>query len=110
MTTWGPRRVSFAARVPAEPRNAADRPDHPILILGAVYLFLVKPILDTTDKAFEGFGSIDDSISNAFDDVGIDPPDLSGSSKTDAERILDCVKRVEPDTSKMRRCAERFGR
>ena len=74
-------------------------------ILAAVYFFMIRPILDTTndtiDKAFNG-------VNNAFDDAGVNPPNLTGVGKTDAERVLACVQRVEPDTTKMQRCAERF--
>ena len=83
-----------------------------VAILAAVYFFLVRPILDTTsdtiDRAFDGFDGIESSIDNAFDGTGIDPPNLSGASKTDAERVLDCVQRVQPDVTRMQRCAERF--
>lgn len=78
-----------------------------VAILAAVYFFLVRPILDTTNTAFEG---ISKSVDNAFDDAGINPPSLNGVNKTDAERVLACVERVQPDTSKMQRCAKRFTR
>jgi len=78
-------------------------------ILAAVYFFMVRPILDTTndtiDKAFDGVNS---SLDNAFDDAGVNPPNLTGVGKTDGEKILACVQRVEPDVTKMQKCAERF--
>ncbi len=82
-------------------------------ILAAVYFFMIRPILDTTndtiDKAFDSFGGVESSIDNAFEDAGsVNPPNLSGACKTDAERVLACVQRVQPDTTKMQRCAERF--
>ena len=81
-------------------------------ILAAVYFFMIRPILDTTndtiDKAFDSFGGVESSLDNAFEDAGINPPNLSGAGKTDAERVLACVERVQPDTTKMQRCAERF--
>jgi hypothetical protein len=76
-----------------------------VAILAAVYFFLIRPILDTAEDTF---GGVESSIGNLFDDAGIDPPNLSGVGKTDAERVLECVKRVQPDVSKMERCAERF--
>ena len=84
-----------------------------VAILAAVYLFLVRPILDTTNntvnKAFDSFGGIENSLDTAFKDAGIDnPPNLSGVGKTDAERVLDCVRRVQPDAARMQKCAERF--
>ena len=78
-------------------------------ILAAVYFFMIRPILDTTndtiDRAFDG---VDSSLDNAFDDAGVNPPNLTGVGKTDAEKVLACVQRVEPDTTKMQKCAERF--
>ena len=79
-------------------------------ILAAVYFFMVRPILDTTndtiDRAFDG---VNGSLNNAFEDAGVNnPPNFSGVGKTDAERVLACVQRVQPDTTKMQRCAERF--
>lgn len=96
-----------------------------VVILGAAYLFIVKPVLDTTNNAFD---SVNDSISNSFDDVGLDGVNVSDLQNGDfgqiqkqiqkaglddgqqrrAERLLDCVQRVQPDTSKMQKCAERF--
>ncbi|MEZ5073297.1 MAG: hypothetical protein R2691_00470 [Solirubrobacterales bacterium] len=83
-------------------------------ILAAVYFLLLRPILDTTnntiDKAFDSFGGIESSIDSAFDDAGVNPPNLSGVGKTDAEKVLACVERVQPNASKMQKCAERFAR
>lgn len=97
-----------------------------LVVLGAVYLFFVKPVLDTTNKAFD---SVNDSINTAFDDVGISGVDvdeiksgdfssiedqindagLSGREQRRAERLLDCIKRVQPNTDKMQVCAKRYG-
>ncbi len=79
-------------------------------ILAAVYFFMVRPILDTTndtiDRAFDG---VNGSLNNAFEDAGINnPPNLTGVGKTDAEKVLACVQRVQPNTAKMQKCAERF--
>jgi hypothetical protein len=96
-----------------------------VLVLGAAYLFIVKPVLDTTNNAFD---SVNDTISNSFDDVGLGDVSVSDLQKGDfgdiqkqikqsgldnqdqrrAERLLHCVQRVQPDTSKMQNCAERF--
>jgi hypothetical protein len=96
-----------------------------VLVLGAAYLFIVKPVLDTTNNAFD---SVNDTISNSFDDVGLGDVSVSDLQKGDfgdiqkqikqagldnqdqrrAERLLHCVQRVQPDTTKMQNCAERF--
>ena len=96
-----------------------------LLVLGAVYLFIVKPVLDTTNDAFD---SVNGTINNAFEDSGFDNVNLndlengnfgnvqkqirtSGLDNQDqqnAEKLLSCVQRVQPDTTKMQACAERY--
>jgi hypothetical protein len=96
-----------------------------VAILGAVYLFAIKPILDTTNHAFD---SVNDSFNSAFDDVGIDNVDvnklkngdfgavqqqikqagLDQQQQNQALKLLHCVQRVQPDTTKMEACSERF--
>jgi hypothetical protein len=99
-----------------------------LLVLGAVYLFIVKPVLDTTNDAFD---SVNGTINSAFEESGLDSIDLNDSSNIqqqiqDAQQeiqqsnvttpearrgqlILRCVQRVAPDTTKMQACAERYG-
>ena len=97
-----------------------------LLVLGAVYLFIVKPVLDTTNDAFD---SVNGTIDNAFEDSGIDDVNfddlqngdfgdiqqqiqssgLDNKAQQDAEKLLACVQRVQPDTTKMQACVERYG-
>ncbi|MEO7198358.1 MAG: hypothetical protein ABIZ50_07780 [Solirubrobacterales bacterium] len=99
-----------------------------IAILGATYLFIVKPILDTTNKAFDSFGDINDTMQQAFDDAGINGVSaedvrnrnfgdvreqlqhsgLDTQQQRQAEKLLHCVQRVQPDTTAMQACAEKF--
>jgi len=97
-----------------------------LLVLGAVYLFIVKPVLDTTNNAFD---SVNGTINNAFEESGLDNVDFSGddiqkqiqqaqqqiqhtsvssAEQQRGEKILRCVQRVQPDTTKMQACAERY--
>jgi hypothetical protein len=96
-----------------------------VAILGAVYLFIIKPVLDTTNNAFD---SVNETFDSAFDDVGLDNldidqvrngdfssiqqqikhADLGQKQQRQAEKLLHCVQRVQPDTTKMQACAERF--
>jgi hypothetical protein len=80
-----------------------------VVILAAVYIFIVRPILDTTESTFDkAFSGIQTTIDDAFQEVGVEPPDLTGDSRTDAQKLLACVKRVQPNTKKMQRCAKRY--
>jgi hypothetical protein len=77
-----------------------------IVVLGAIYLFIVKPILDTTNNAFEEFGGafdalptdIQDRVDTAFDDVG-------DNESGDFER---CIRAAIPNQRRIDRCVERF--
>jgi predicted KAP-like P-loop ATPase len=93
-------------------------------ILAAVYFFIVRPVLDTSENIGR---ETNQSIQNSFKDSGID--DISGtiddvnrqvqreikrsfrSSKQqgDADKLIRCIQRVRPDVDKMQRCSRRFG-
>ncbi len=97
-----------------------------LVILGAVYLFFVKPVLDTTNDAFD---SVNSSITTAFDDVGINGVDvdelkngdfssiqdqiqdstLNTKEQKKAKKLLKCIERVQPNTDKMEACAKKYG-
>lgn len=96
-----------------------------VLILGAVYLFIVKPVLDTTTNAFN---SVNGTVQNAFDGIGVNgvsasqikngnfgdiqkqlqQSGLNSQQQQQAEKLLSCIQRVQPDTTKMQACTERF--
>ena len=71
-----------------------------VAILAAVYFFLVRPILDTTndtiDKAFDGVDG-SSSITTPSTTPASTHPISRASAKTDGERIFACVERVQPD-------------
>ena len=87
-----------------------------VVILGAVYLFIVKPVLDTTDdvidrsfdafdESFEGFADLPGQIQSDVDDA------LQDSNNPKALR--ECIKRAiggnNLDTARIERCTDRFG-
>lgn len=86
-------------------------------VLAAVYLFAIKPILDTTkdtiDRAFQPFESVQEDIRSSFDAAGLEGFDVNsidvGGSQKKADRLLDCIQRVQPNTGKMQTCVDRFG-
>ena len=96
--------------------------------LALVYFFIIRPVLDTTDKAFESAGSwtdgltpqVQDSIEEATSTTTVTS---SGPSQQKIERLQreirkvppqnlsrlnPCITRVSPDVDKMIRCAERL--
>jgi hypothetical protein len=94
-------------------------------ILAAVYFFAIKPVLDTTENAFN---SIDGTVDNAFEEFGVNGFDvdeivdgniadvqkqirdanLGNAQQRQAERLVACIQRVQPNTAKMQDCVDRF--
>ena len=89
-----------------------------VVILGAVYLFFVKPALDTTeditDRAFDSSSSlqqqIQEDIRESFDNVpNFDVQDVQiPRSANEAQRLGDCVSAASGDIDKINRCMDRF--
>ena len=81
-----------------------------VVILGAVYLFIVKPTLDTTNNVFnESFGSFNHLSGNIQDEVN---NALNGLDSTDADRLTRCIKNAVadgPNQNGVERCLNRFG-
>jgi len=86
-------------------------------ILAAIYFFAIKPILDTTndtiDRAFGPLDGLQEEIQQSFEEAGVSSDDvdrlnLKGTSANEAERLLECVQRAQPDTAKIQRCANKF--
>ena len=77
-----------------------------VAILGATYLFIVKPVLDTTNNAFEEFGGVfDDLPTDVQDQVDDALDDVSDSDESDFER---CIRAAIPNQRRIDRCVERF--
>jgi predicted PurR-regulated permease PerM len=84
-----------------------------VVILGAVYLFFVKPALDTTenitDSINQGLSGSFESFDDAFDeaqDVGVTIPKPSNQKATN--NLVDCVEDAAGNTNKIERCAAKF--
>jgi hypothetical protein len=89
-----------------------------VAILVAVYFLIVRPVLDTTDKAFE-------TVSPAFeglDDVGSDvrrsvrqaeriqvrQQAASTAQTKEANKLLDCVTSAAGDVERIERCNAKY--
>ena|SRR6185503_10259709 len=102
-------------------------------ILAAVYFFLVKPILQTTEKTVE---STNKSFERSFQNAGVDTKSIEenvnktieevnnqvqvqvehsfhvakahgGEAKT--EKLLHCIQRAHRDVHRIERCSRRYG-
>jgi hypothetical protein len=78
-----------------------------VVVLGAVYLFIVKPILDTTNNAFDQFGSaFDDLPTNVQDQVDSVFDDINDANARN--RLERCIKDAGSNVQRINRCVERF--
>jgi hypothetical protein len=85
-----------------------------VAILAAVYFFIVKPTLDTTNSAF-------DTFSDSFDGFDLDglPGDLQSQiddaldSNANTDRLQACIDRAITGTNvnqnQIERCVDRLG-
>ena len=78
-----------------------------IVVLGAVYLFIVKPILDTTNNAFDQFGTVFDGLPTSIQDDVQDAYDSLDDSDA-RDRLQRCIKDARSNTQRINRCVERF--
>src|ERR1700754_1338496 len=88
-----------------------------VVILGAVYLFIVKPALDTTNNVVnESLGAFNDSFNGLPTDVQDEINDaLDGvnPSQVDTEALQRCIKNaIGPNganQNQINRCLDRYG-
>jgi hypothetical protein len=95
-------------------------------ILAAVYFFLLRPVLDTTDHAIDQSSKIGDEIQRSFHGPGIGKinktienvnhqvqvqihrsfhvAQVHGSPK----KLIHCVKRAQQDIVKLERCTRKY--
>lgn len=94
-------------------------------ILAAAYFFLVKPVLNTTDKAID---SANKSFEKSFGTQGTDLTDISGTIEDvnrkiqreirksfkaakregDPQKLVKCIQRARGDVQKIQRCTVKF--
>lgn len=92
-------------------------------ILAAVYFFIVKPTLDTTEKVShevnvnvqKGFEQSDlGDINKTIDDVNrqvqreIKKSLRTSKQQGDADKLIRCIQRAHQNVNRIQRCSERF--
>jgi hypothetical protein len=71
-----------------------------VLILGAVYLFIVKPALDTTEN-------ITNSITENVPGFGSFEELSEGLSGVEEDKLQTCLTAAEENAKKLRRCVDK---
>lgn len=89
-----------------------------VAILAAVYFFVIRPVLDTTEKAIapfnqaleKSFEQIDRAVDRAdapFTQVEV-RREVSGLTPGQAGRLTDCIQQAGTNVARFNRCFERF--
>lgn len=82
-----------------------------VVILGAVYLFIVKPTLDTTNSAFDSFSDSFNGFDNLPGEVQTQIDDAFGDA-SDTNRLQSCIERAVNggvNQNAINHCINRFG-
>lgn len=90
-----------------------------VAILGAIYFFFVKPVLDTTenitDKTFgdiaqqiDGFDNFAPDIQNDVDKALRQAEKANAGQAPSVDKLLDCINNAVPDAAKISACQAKF--
>ena len=92
-------------------------------ILAAIYFFLLRPALDTTEKISNEFnGNIQKSLgNNDLDDISKTIDDVNrrvqreikrsfrvSKQQGDADKLIRCIQRANQNVNRIQRCSQRF--
>jgi hypothetical protein len=81
-------------------------------ILFLTYLFLVKPVLETTDKVIRqsGFDQISKSLSGVGEEIRTQVNRSLKATRGQAEhrKLMRCIERAGQNTVRLQRCARRY--
>jgi hypothetical protein len=82
-------------------------------VLFCAYLFIVKPVLDTTNNAIEssGLNQIGKSLQNLGPQIERQVKHsfkLTKAQGGNPQRLVECVKHAHQDVAKIERCTRRF--
>jgi len=82
-------------------------------ILFLAYLFIVKPVLDTTEKAFHSSGL--DQIGKTLDTVNVQVQreirrsfKVTKSHGGNPQHLIKCIKHADQNIERIERCTRRF--
>lgn len=89
-----------------------------VAILVAVYFLIVRPVLDTTDKAFEtvspafeGFDDVGGDVRRSFrqaERIQTRQQAASTAQTKEANKLLSCVTSAAGDVGKIERCNAKY--
>jgi flavin-binding protein dodecin len=87
-----------------------------VAVLGATYIFILEPILDTTEDVSDSINNsigqslestnqqIDEALQQSGAAQTVEIPQSSQNSLKEANRLLDCIQRANGNVDKMQRC------
>ena len=77
-----------------------------VAILAAVYFFAIRPVLDTTESAFDQFGDPFNALPAQIQDDVDEALDLAGDDAKTGE-LRRCIENALPDQRRVQRCVDR---
>jgi hypothetical protein len=87
-----------------------------VAILGATYIFILEPVLDTTEDISDNLNnSISESVQSTNEQIDkalrqsgaaqtVEIPQSSQDSIKEANKLLDCIQRANGNVDKIQRC------
>jgi flavin-binding protein dodecin len=87
-----------------------------VAVLGATYIFILEPILDTTEDVSDSINNsigqslestnqqIDEALQQSGAAQTVEIPQSSQNSLKEANRLLDCIQRANGNVDKIQRC------
>jgi hypothetical protein len=87
-----------------------------VAILGATYIFILEPVLDTTEDISDNVNnSISESVQSTNEQIDkalrqsgaaqtVEIPQSSQYSIKEASKLLDCIRRANGNVDKIQRC------
>ena len=89
-----------------------------VAVLAATYFFIVKPVLETTDNAFnrtfdsiEGFDDLSPNIQQSVreaEKLAEEQQAASDAQVKEANKLLDCITDANGDVAAIQRCNQKF--
>lgn len=90
-----------------------------VAILGAIYLFFLKPTLDTTEnisnsisnsieESIDGFDNFTPDIQKDVDKALKQAERVSGAQTASVDKFLDCINDASGDVNKISACNAKF--
>lgn len=78
--------------------------------LAAVYFFIVKPVTDTTESAFDSVAPAIESVQEQIEEAQKQAAEAAQQGNPGSlKQLQQCIAKAGQNTNRLERCANRFG-